>query len=273
MFPIARLFPFPDVELDDLRIDDTRLTLIATSTRHAAVCPQCQALSARIHSRYTRTVADLPCVGRQLSLLLRVRRFFCDGPSCPQKTFAERFGAALPVYARRTARLHDALRRVAFAAGGEGGARLAHVLAMPTSPRTLLRTMHAQALPEPAEPIVVGLDDWAWKKGRSYGTICVDLERHAPIDLLPDRSPDSVAAWLAAHPTITAIARDRSGGYKDAATRGAPQALQVADRWHLLVRRFTRRLILVTDEKGSKDCLWVNQLTLRRKPMGTRACW
>ena len=151
-----------------------------------------------------------------------------------KKTFAERFGAPLPAYARRTARLRDALRSIAFAAGGEGGARLAHVLAMPTSPRTLLRTIHAQTFPEQAEPIVIGLDDWVWKKGRSYGTICVDLERHAPIDLLPDRSPDHVAAWLAAHPTIKVIACDRSGGYKHAAIRGAPQALQVADRWHLL---------------------------------------
>lgn len=224
----------PDVELDDFHIDDTGVTLVGTSTQHAAVCPQCQSISPRVHSRSTRTVADLPCVGRRLILVLRVRRFFCDAASCPQKTFAERFGAALPAYARRTARLRDALRRIAFAAGGEGGARLAHGLAMPTSPRTLLRIMHAQKISEVAEPIVVGLDDWAWKKGRTYGTICVDLERHVPIDLVPDRSPDSVAAWLAAHPTIKVIARDRSGGYKDAATRGAPQALQVADRWHLL---------------------------------------
>ena len=202
MFPIAHLFPVPDIELDDRSIDDTGVTLVATSMRHTAVCPRCQSLNARIHSRYTRTVADLPCVGRRLILLLRVRRFFCDRPSCPQKTFAERFGAALPAYARRTARLRDALQHIAFTAGGAGGARLAHILAMPTSPRTLVRAMHVRILPDQDAPSVVGLDDWAWKKGRSYGTICVDLERHLPIDLLADRSPDTVAAWLAAHPTI-----------------------------------------------------------------------
>lgn len=234
MFPTALLFPCPHIELDDLRIDDTDVTLIATSTRRAAVCPQCHASSARIHSRYTRTVADVPCVGRRLIFLLRVRRFFCDASCCPQKTFAGRFGAALPLYARRTARLSAALRSIAFTVGSVAGARLAHVLGMPTSPRMLLRTMHAQAFPDTAAPVVVGLNDWAWKKGRSYGTICVDLERHVPIDLLPDRPPERVVAWLAAHPTIQVIARDRSGGYKDAATRGAPQALQVADRWHLL---------------------------------------
>jgi transposase len=119
----------------------------------------------------------------------------------------------------------------------------------------------------------VGLDDWAWKKGRNYGTLVVDLELHQPSELFPDRSPDTVSAWLAAHPTIEVIARDRSGGYIDAATRGAPQATQVADRWHLLVRRFTRCLIPVKDGKGSKVCLWVTQLPSRRKPTGTRACW
>lgn len=233
MFPSALLFPLPDIELDNLRIEETAVTLVATSTQHAAICPQCQFISARIHSRYTRTIADLPCVGQRL-ILLRVRRFFCDAAACPQQTFAERFGTALPVYARRTACLADALRTIAFAAGGAGGARLAHVLAMPTSPRTLLRAMHGLHMPDQAAPTIIGLDEWAWKKGRSYGTICVDLERHAPIDLLPDRAPDTVAAWLAAHPSIQVIARDRSGGYKDAATRGAPQARQVADRWHLL---------------------------------------
>jgi transposase len=234
LFPTAILFPVPDVELENVLVEEKCLTIAAVSSRHAAVCPRCQSISARIHSHYTRTIADVPCVGRALTLSLRVRRFFCDGHHCPQKTFAERFGPALPAYARRTARLRDDLCAVAFATGGEGGARLAHTLAMPASPRTLLRIMHAQPLPPMPAPRSVGLDEWAWKKGRNYGTICVDLERRQPIALLPDRSPDTVAAWLRAQPTIKVIARDRSGGYTDAATRGAPQAIQVADRWHLL---------------------------------------
>jgi hypothetical protein len=131
-------------------------------------------------------------------------------------------------------RLNDALLALAFTAGGQGGACLAHQLAMPVSPRILLRLMHMQPTAYCSQPRIVGIDDWAWKKGRNYGTICVDLERHQPIDLLSDRSPESVAAWLAAHPDVEIISRDRSGGYADGTTRGAQQATQVADRWHVL---------------------------------------
>ena len=231
---LSVLVPLARVELDSVSIEDSRVTITARSTRHAGSCPHCGSISGRVHSRYTRTVADLPCVGQPVTVSLQVRRFFCDAPQCPQKTFAERFGSALPPFARRLSRLTDALVVLAFATGGEGGARLAHALAMPVSPRTLLRLIHGQTVQQGPAPRVVGLDEWAWKKGRTYGTLCVDLERRQPIDLLPDRSPDSVATWLQGRPTIDVIARDRSGGYIGAATRGAPQAIQVADRWHLL---------------------------------------
>ena len=231
---LSLLVPLAKVELDAVSVEDNRMSITARSTQHAGNCPQCRSISARVHSRYTRTVADLPCAGRQVTVALQVRRFFCDAPQCAQKTFAERFGSVLRPFARRMSRLTDALVAVAFATGGEGGARLAHVLAMPVSPRTLLRLMHAHPTPQPPAPRLVGLDEWAWKKGRNYGTMCVDLERRQPIDLLPDRAPEQVTTWLQGRPTITLIARDRSGGYIEAATRGAPQAIQVADRWHLL---------------------------------------
>lgn len=234
MLPLTVLLPIPDLSIAAIQIERLTIRLTAMSTQPTAPCPLCLTRSVRVHSRYIRTVADVPCLGRSLVVLLKVRRFFCAVRSCPRKIFAERFGDAVPAFARRTARLLDALRTLAFAAGGHGGARLAHAVAMPTSVRTLLRLMHTQpTLPFPA-PRVVGIDDWAWKKGRNYGTLIVDLERRQPIDVLPDRAPDTVAAWLRAHPSIEVITRDRSGGYTDGATRGAPQATQVADRWHLL---------------------------------------
>jgi transposase len=212
------------------------LYVVAHPVAAVAVCPRCGAGSGRIHSRYARTLADLPCCGVPIVLTLHVRRFFCDAPACSQRTFAERLPEAAPPYARRTTRLRAALAPLAFTAGGKPGAALTRALRMGVSRETLLRLIrrtpcgHATA----ATPQVVGVDDWAWKRGQRYGTIVCDLERRCPLDLLPERETASTAAWLAAHPGITVVSRDRGGVYADAAARGAPDAVQVADRWHLL---------------------------------------
>jgi hypothetical protein len=145
----------------------------------------------------------------------------------------------LPAYARRTSRLMEALCSIAFAAGGEGGARLAYAQGLPASPRTLLRLLHAYPLPEAPPARVVGIDEWAWKKRKSYGTILVDLERKHPIDLLSDRNADRVKTWFEQHPGVEIIVRDRSGLFADGARRGEPAAMQVVDRYHLIVRHLT----------------------------------
>jgi transposase len=186
----------------------------------------------RVHSRYVRTAADLPWAGIRVRLQITVRRFFCDHATCSRCIFAERLGEALPAFARRTVRLTKALCAMAFAAGGEEGARLAQAQAMPVSPRTLLRLLESSLLPATSPPRVVGLDEGAWKKGRSYGTIFVDLERKQPVDLLSDRDANSVAAWLKKHSSVEIIVRDRSGLFADGALRGAPKAIQVIDRYH-----------------------------------------
>lgn len=136
---------------------------------------------------------------------------FCNHATCSRRIFAERLGEALPAFARRTNRLAKTLCAIAFAAGGEGGARLAHAQAMPASPRTLLRKLSFSPPSATSPPRVVGIDEWAWKKGRSYGTIVVDLERKQPIDLLSDRDAESVKTWFQAHPGVEIIVRDRSG--------------------------------------------------------------
>ncbi len=228
------LLPLDQLTIETVEVDGSTIMVTASSVRPRHACPVCHTESERLHSRYRRTVADLPWADRRFMLHLHVQRFFCDRAECPKRTFAERFGAALPPYARRTARLTANLTALGFAPGGHGAARLAQVLAMPISPRTALRIIHRHPLPDTPVPRVVGIDDWAWKKGRTYGSICVDLEQHQPIDLLPDREPATIAAWLQAHPTVEVVARDRGGTLVDGVRQGAPHAVQVADRWHLL---------------------------------------
>ncbi|ACL57938.1 transposase IS204/IS1001/IS1096/IS1165 family protein [Methylobacterium nodulans ORS 2060] len=174
-------------------------------------------------------------MGQPVTLRLRIRRFYCHHPACRRRTFAEPLPRLIPPRARRTRRLAQAQTRIGLAVGGEAGARLTGHLGMQTSPDTILRLVHRLPLPRANAPRAVGIDDWAIRKGRSYGTLLVDLERRCPIDLLPDRSGATVAAWLRRHPSIQIVARDRSTEYARAATAGAPAALQVADRWHLLL--------------------------------------
>jgi transposase len=186
-----------------------------------------------VHSRYGRTLADLPWLGVAVSVQLTVRRFVCGNADCIRRVFGERLPGIVAPYARRTARLSEAFELIGFALGGEAGARVLHRLAMVGSPDTLLRTIRAAALDGHDDPRILGVDDFAFRRGHRYGTILVDLERRWVIDLLPDRKPETLIAWLEQHAHPEIISRDRGGSYGEAARRGAPDAVQVADRFHL----------------------------------------
>lgn len=225
--------PLPGLRLDGVQADDEIITLRLTTIAATAACPGCAQPSVRVHSRYQRTIRDLPCAGRAVHLRVQVRRFRCANAACPQRIFAERLAPVVPAGARRTDRLTAHLRRLALVLASESAAPLLTACGMPTSPSTLLRLQRRVPLPVPTAPSIVGIDEFALRKGRTYGLLIVDLERHRPIAALPDREVATVAAWLRQYPQISVTSRDHAGAFAEAATQVAPQATQVADRWHL----------------------------------------
>lgn len=211
------------------------LIIVARPASMSAACPACGQLSGKIHSRYQRLLSDLPSQGKQVRIKIQARRFRCVLADCGQRIFTERLDAAISrPFARRTSRLEGLVHHLGLALGGRPGQSFARRLLLPVSKDTLLRVVRRHAAQPAANPRIVGIDDWAWKRGHRYGTIICDLERRRIIDVLPDREAATVTAWLSQHPSITVIARDRGAGYKQAATDGRPEAVQVADRWHLM---------------------------------------
>lgn len=230
-FPIS----LPGLKITEIRKQDKQIEIFAISIRAQGICPDCGKRSTRVHSYYERSPADFPISACRVRLHLTVKRFRCPTEDCSRATFVESFPNLLEKYARRTARLHQSQEDIAFTLGGQAGSRLSSKLHMPISGDTLLRMIRNAPAQLSLEPEVIGVDDWAKRRGRVYGTILVDLERHRVIDLLTDRTAETLAEWLHTHPDVKIVARDRSMEYARGISAGAPQAIQVADRWHLLV--------------------------------------
>ncbi|MGY3132263.1 transposase [Bradyrhizobium sp. USDA 4501] len=199
------------------------------------LCPSCGTVSRRVHSRYRRRVTDLPLSGRIVQLLVIARRFRCDAVLCGRQIFTERFAeGVLAPSARRTARMESIVHHLGLALGGRLAAGFAKRLMLPVSKDTLLRVVRRRSRPSADALRVIGIDDWGWRRNHRHASIICNLERRRVVTLLPDREPATAQAWLAAHPAISIVARDRGGGYGEATAKALPHAVQVADRWHLM---------------------------------------
>jgi transposase len=247
----AAVLPIPrSLRVEALLLDEAGRTILASSAAADVRCPVCGAPADRVHSRYDLPLADLPGAGPAGRLRVRARRFFCANPSCPRPIFAERLDGIAPAFAPRPDRQRAALAAIAGAAGGEAGARLAAALGDPVGPDTRLRLVRGAGSDAAPAPAVLGGDDRAFRTGRTYGTIPVARARHRPGAparhrpgaparhrpgaLRPDRTAETLATWLAAHPGGRLVTRDRSGAYAEGIAAGAPRAVRVADRWRLL---------------------------------------
>ena len=222
------------MRVEHIQITEHGLVIEVVTVHPTSCCPLCAETSDSIQSHYRRVLRDAPCAGRQVQLVLTVRKFYCRNPYCSRKVFTERLPTFVEPWARMTIRCCQQITSIGLATCGKGGARLAGRLGIQTTRPTILRRI--MDLPDVSAGSVVylGIDDFAFRRGYRFGTILVNLESHRVVDLLPDRQAETAAQWMRQQPDLAVVSRDRGGEYASAASKGAPQAIQCADRFHII---------------------------------------
>ncbi len=222
------------MRIEQIQITENGLVIMVVATSPTSCCPLCSEPSSSIHCHYRRVLRDAPCAGRQVQLLLTVRKFSCRNPYCERKVFAERLPDFVEPWARTTIRFCQQITSIGLATCGKGGVRLAVRLGIQTTRQTILRRIMDLPDVSTGSILYLGIDDFSFRRGCQFGTILVNLESRRVVDLLPNREAETSAAWMRQQPDLMAVSRDRGGAYASAAAQGAPQATQCADRFHLL---------------------------------------
>jgi transposase len=245
------LLPLPEgMHIDQIQVTETGLMISVVATHPTSCYPLCALASSSIKGHHRRSLRDVPCGGRQIQLTLTVRKFYCRNPLCERKVFTERFPDFVEPWARMTMRHGKQITCIGLATCGKGGTRLAVRLGLHTSRQTLLRRIMDLPDPPVGSILYLGIDDFSFRRGCRFGTILVNLESHRVVDLLPDRKEETAAAWMRQQPDLAVVSRDRGGEYASAASQGAPQAIQCADRFHVIVRRIGAYSIPFGERRG-----------------------
>jgi len=231
---MVALISLPGISLGVAQIIDGSITIPAHSKQKTAQCPCCNNKSKRVHSSYIRKLRDLSVSTRCVSVHIAVRKFFCKNPECEKKIFTEQPGTEIKAYSRMTNRTRETLQNILLEVSARKGSYLAHLISLPISPSTALRMIDSLPIPPTEKVTVLGIDDWAYRKGLTYGTVLVNMETGEVIDLLKGRDGVSLKEWLTMHPEIEIVTRDRASSYSSTVSSMLPNAIQVADKFHLL---------------------------------------
>lgn len=244
---ISQIYLSSGLQVQNIELSDGVFHVYATSSSGEGACPYCGYKSNKVHSRYVRIIRDLSILGHSVVICLEVRKFFCHNPQCGKTTFAEQPGTEIFRYRRRTCRCEVTIARHGISTSSNSASRLLSLLGIPVSSSTILRDLHRMHPASYENVSEVGVDDWAWRKGVTYGSIVIDLKEGCPIDLLGDRDTDSFREWMQSHEHVEVVSRDRSTDYSSAIAALDRTVTEVADKFHLVKNIYDRFSKLIAE--------------------------
>lgn len=232
---LKTFYSMESLQLIKVNEDEHTIVIHLKSITFACGCPQCQVTSTHYHGTHRRTVQDLPILGKNVQLKITTHEYECLNSACSVSTFSETFVHFLDAHSRMTERCQSFICALALETSAEGCAKICHQMGLSISGDTVIRLLLSK-FNEQDKVIfgdTIGIDDFAFKKGRTYGTILVDGATHLPIDLLVGRDDSTLKAWLKQNPNIKTVTRDRASAYAKVLSEELPDVMQIADRFHL----------------------------------------